>query len=106
MAPSINMEAFHTACAEFGTIVSCNPPFLSMTKYNSSGLHVEEENSASVILLTVLVMSLYILAVVGLIRKHLKKVEAEEEKILLITKEGITEVSAESLEEAEGEALL
>ena len=33
------------------TIVSCNPPFLSMTKYNSSGLHVEEENSASVILL-------------------------------------------------------
>ena len=51
-------------------------------------------------------MSLYILAVVGLIRKHLKKVEAEEEKILLITKEGITEVSAESLEEAEGEALL
>ena len=55
---------------------------------------------------TVLVMSLYILAVVGLIRKHLKKVEAEEEKILLITKEGITEVSAESLEEAEGEALL
>jgi len=77
-----------------------------MTKYNSSGLHVEEENSASVILLTVLVMSLYILAVVGLIRKHLKKVEAEEEKILLITKEGITEVSAESLEEAEGEALL
>ena len=33
------------------TIVSCNPPFLSMTKYNSSGLHVEEEKSASVILL-------------------------------------------------------
>ena len=55
---------------------------------------------------TILVMCLYILAVVGLIKKHLRKVEAEEEKILLITRDGVTEVAADSLDTAEDEALL
>ena len=51
-------------------------------------------------------MCLYILAVIGLIKKHLRKVEAEEEKILLITRDGVTEVSADTLDTADDEALL
>jgi len=77
-----------------------------MAKHNSSKLHVEEETSVSVIFLTAVVMSIYILAVIGLIKKHLK-VEETEDMILLVNKSGeVTEVTVDSIIDAEDEVLV
>ena len=44
-------------------------------------------------------MGVYILCVLGLIRKHLQKGEVEEDKVILINREGrVTEVAADMLD--------
>ena len=53
----------------------------------------------SSLLQTVLVMGVYILCVLGLIRKHLQKGEVDEDKVILINREGrVTEVAADMLD--------
>ena len=55
---------------------------------------------------TAVVMSIYILAVIGLIKKHLK-VEETEDMILLVNKSGeVTEVTVDSIIDAEDEVLV
>ena len=52
-------------------------------------------------------MSVYILAVIGLIKKHLRKVEETEDMILLVNKRGeVTEVALDTVMEAEDEVLV
>ena len=44
-------------------------------------------------------MGVYILCVLGLIRKHLQKGEVDEDKVILINREGrVTEVAADMLD--------
>ena len=51
-------------------------------------------------------MSIYVLAVIGLIKKHLK-VEETEDMILLVNKSGeVTEVTVDSIIDAEDEVLV
>ena len=53
------------------------------------------------------VMSIYILAVIGLIKKHLRKVEETEDTILLVNKSGeVTEVTVDSIMDVEDEVLV